>query len=410
VSERIVVSCRTPYAALKPGRNDRYLDRARAVVQRAEDCGATLIAWGAVLIGLAWDPEATPQAIGFVTSLDDGTPEPEAWACGVAQGDIELLAQKGGVSLGWGDALVQANALARIARPGEVLLDQSLLALGAGELLAVGGRIASDLGRRVRAARLDVRQPWRRDSEAQIARLEEAPLIGRGAIVDNLASGPGTVAVLRADPGLGGTRVLEEVRALLAPAPALTLSPSGLAAEPLGALRRAFARVAANDPIRIPETLHPSLDRLLNGEGTTLELATELVLAHLRSCPENLVAALLIDDVMELDAASREACALAAATAGGRFIVVVRLDAMADLPEAFAVRPRGTEVELPPLGTVEGQELARASTGGALVPEACALWARRGGYSPLAVIEAIAAGLATGEIAWIGGSATARRR
>jgi hypothetical protein len=406
-----------PYAGLKAGRKETYLDRARALVRNAEAHGAILVAWGAVLIGFAWDPESIEEAIDFATALfgpeSNGAgppPEDEAWACGMAQGNIELLAPEGGASLAWGDALVQGNALARIAHPGEVLLDASLEAWRSGELLSVGGRVAIDLGRRMRAARLDQRQPWRRDAAAQIARMVESPLVGRASVVDALSSRPGTLAVLRADPGLGGTRILHEVRTSLGPGPSLMLMPSGLGAEPLGALRRAFARVAATEPIRLPPSLHAPLDHLLNADGVTLEIATELVLAHLRSGGSDRRAALLVDDAMEIDGVSREACALAASAADPNIVVVVRLDAMADLPESFASRPRGVEVELKPLGVTEAQELAWASTDGALVSDASMRWSRRGGYSPLGVLEAIAAGLATGELAWIGDTASARRR
>src|ERR1700722_13795043 len=121
----------------------RYLDRARALTQRAHAHGATLTGWSAATVSFAWDTASTEEVIQFVVSVqqDAGAATDDvAWACGIAQGEMEALSPPPAPGessrpppprgdLAWGPALVAAIGLCRIARPGEVLLDESLEAL-----------------------------------------------------------------------------------------------------------------------------------------------------------------------------------------------------------------------------------------------------------------------------------------
>jgi len=398
-----------------------YLERARALTQRAEALGADLASWSAVTLAFSWETEAIEEAVtlatGAATDTADGV---QPWACGIAQGPMEDLAPRGErAQLAWGTALVHAVALARVADRGEVLIDSSVLHLASGDLLIVGSKISTDSGRRVRGARLDVRQPWRSDSAAQIARLVDPPLIGRDPEIATLEAG--ALVLLRADPGLGGSRLLAEVRARVAPSRSLVLTPSGAGVEPLGALRRAFAHVAGSEPLGLDPSLHGPLDHLLDGEGIGIENAASLIVAYLSrsGSPKSPASgsprpdrppALLIDDALDTDAPSLEACAEAAKRAAAPWHVVVRVDAMAALPAVFDPLPRGPDIELRPLGAPLAEKLAEVLTGGALTRRAATRWARRGGFTPLGVTEAITSGLATGELAWVGNVAHARRR
>ena len=89
-----------------------YMHRARALTSRAEALGATLAAWSATTFAFAWDVDSSEEAIAFATTLrDDGEPSTTeaAWACGVAEGEMELLAKTGErAELAWGPALVTA--------------------------------------------------------------------------------------------------------------------------------------------------------------------------------------------------------------------------------------------------------------------------------------------------------------
>jgi hypothetical protein len=392
---------------LSSTREAGYLDRARALVVRAEELGATLVAWSAVTLALSWDVADIAKAVVFaVEAVADRAGGRDPWASGIAQGTVELLSSSPG--LGWGTPLVDAVALARIAAPGEVLVDAGVESAKDGDLLAVGSKISFDAGRRVRGARLDIHQPWRAVSAAQIARLVDAPLTGRASELSELSSSPGAVSILRADPGLGGSRMLSELYARTAPSKALLLVPSDAKAEPLGALRRAFTLLAASEPLALDQALHDPLDRLLRGEGIGKDHAIQLVSGYL-TC-HGPPPALLVDDAIEIDGGSLEVCLKAAAKSALRWLIVVRVDALTDVPSLFGALPHGADVELRPLAADEAADIAQAVTGGALSRPVAARWARRGGFTPLGVIEAVRAGLATGDLAWVGDAAHARRR
>ncbi len=411
MAERIVVGFwMTPPGIAPPDGRD-YLERARALTQRAEALGATLAAWGAVSLAFSFDAESIEEALTLAAVIEEEAPKHETpWQCGIAQGAMELLAATGTrAELAWGAPLVAAATLARIAEPADVLLDASVKTLAAGELMTLGSRVAFDRRARARGARLDLRQPWRKDAAAQVVRLVVPPMVGRDD-PSMLLWMPGALATLRADPGAGGTRYLQDLRALVAPGPCLLISPTGSGLEPLGALRRALGRAFAMELQQFEPELEPALHRLLAGDGVHIDTAASLVAAFLRPQAETAPpGALLIDDVAEVDAATIDACALAVALERS-FPCVVRLDATSAPPAGLASLPRGPEMELKPLSGEDAEALAGACTGNAMVPEARRLWARRGGYTPLGIVESIATGVASGELAWVGDSAYPRRR
>ena len=410
MAPQIVLSCRMSSGGIGPGRPRGYLERARALTQRAEAHGATLAAWSAATLSFAWDTASAEEAVAFAASLrDDASDATDAWACGMAQGEMEPLSPQGQrADLAWGPPLVAAVALARIAHPGEVLLDASVEPLRSGELLRLGGRSGKDGGKLIRGARLDLRLPWKRDAAAKVASLVEPDFIGRSGVVESLLGTPGVVAVVRAAPGVGGSRLLAEIARKAAPASSLLVAPSGLGVEPLGALRRAFARSRGELPV--PRALESTRARLLAGEGVTLDAAAALVGATLAQGSRERPAALLIDDAAQVDGVTLEACAAAITHASLPLLAVVRLDEGDPLHPSLAAAPQGLEVEVKPLGASEAALFARACTGGALDAEASERWSRRGACSPLAIMEALACSLATGELAWVGDAAFARKR
>jgi hypothetical protein len=112
---------------------------------------------------MAWDADGVREAVDVVSSLRKERRAPEeSWACGIAQGALEPLSPEGlRLHLAWGEPLLVAASLARIARPGEVLIDGDVAAVRSGGLALTGSRSASDGGRRVRGWQLDLDQPWR---------------------------------------------------------------------------------------------------------------------------------------------------------------------------------------------------------------------------------------------------------
>ena len=175
--QKIVASVRMSHAGIAEGSGGRYLARARALTARAEALGATLVAWSATTFAFAWDIDAIDDAIAFSAGLNEDAPsEEQAWASGVAEGELELLSATGQRGeLAWGPALVCAVSLARIAKPGETLVDGDVRAMRTGELGNVGTRVSTDAGKRVRGWRLDLKRPWKHPSAARMARIVQPP-------------------------------------------------------------------------------------------------------------------------------------------------------------------------------------------------------------------------------------------
>jgi hypothetical protein len=160
-----------PPAGVTPGREGPYLTRARSLCARGEALGGRLVAWSAALLAMAWDTDSIEESILLGASIREEALAPErAWAAGMAEGELEPLAPDGArMQLAWGEALLSAASLARIARPGELLVDGDVRALRAGQLSLIGVRTATDTGQRVRGWRLDLEHPWKRAAEVAVA-------------------------------------------------------------------------------------------------------------------------------------------------------------------------------------------------------------------------------------------------
>lgn len=160
----IVVVFRMPPAGMGGDHEGTYLARARSMCARAEALGGRLIAWSAAVLGVAWDDDSMEEALLLAASILEEAMAPEAaWACGLAEGELEPLAPDGArMQLAWGEALLRAASLSRAARAGEVLVDGDVRALRAAQLSLVGARAATDAGQRVRGWKLDLEHPWKR--------------------------------------------------------------------------------------------------------------------------------------------------------------------------------------------------------------------------------------------------------
>jgi hypothetical protein len=76
--------------------------------------------------------------------------------------------------LAWGNALIAATSLARVAKPREALVDGDVQALRSGQFALVGARAALDGGQRVRGWKLDLEQPWKRAGAEGVAEVDAA--------------------------------------------------------------------------------------------------------------------------------------------------------------------------------------------------------------------------------------------
>ncbi|MGO9838756.1 MAG: hypothetical protein ACLP1X_31640 [Polyangiaceae bacterium] len=251
MNRHIVVAFRMPPAGMIPGADGAYLNRARSLCARGEALGGRLVAWSAVMLAIAWDADSIEEALLLATSVREGAQVPErGWAGGVAEGELEPLAPDGQrMHLAWGEALLSSVSLARVARPGEVLVDGDVRALRAGQLTLRGARSATDSGQRIRGWRLDLEAPWKTG----------APVSGSRPPAEFSADGLSTEEVLeiverasQPPPGSGddvasgpppaGTVLAERVRALVGQ------EPSGRAVETLADLRRSRARAEGGPP------------------------------------------------------------------------------------------------------------------------------------------------------------------
>lgn len=403
---RLIVSFR---AVGGPGRP--FLERARSLITRYIGEGGVHVGWDVMKITFAFPADRFPKILeAAILGGDDIQGEEPAWAIGMAQGDIKPVRGDGsdlmmsGV-LWWGPPIVAASALAQLARPGEILVAQTIPALRSGELVTSGLRIAREGTLRVRGARVDRRQPWKRSAAENLARMREPRLVTSHLPQPSLA--PGQVVVVRADPGGGGTRLLYE---LAAKAPrALVISPTGSGFEPLGALRRAFVRSIGGAVHPLLLELAEPLDALLKGKGTTIELAAKLLVAFLWPKVSGTESAIVIDDAKAVDPATLEACVRAVRTVP-TFGIIARLDATSGLPSVLGALPRAGEHEIPALSREGAEDVAVGASGGALDALARGRWARLGGGRPLAIVEALTLGIASGDLTFLNERATPRSR
>jgi hypothetical protein len=379
------------------------LSASRVLVARGEATGGVLCAWAGEQLAFAFEPSALDAAIDL--ALHARTREP--WSIALVEGHCEIDPAQSRPRLAVGWALTRALDLAQIGRAGDVLVDRRLTAMRDGDINRIGWRYGRDVsGRPLRGALLDVEQPWARDVAAHEGHFVTPPLVGRPD-PKIMLSAPGTLAVLRANPGMGGSRFLGEVRAHAPPGMSLLLTPTVTTLEPLGALRAAMLRaLAEGETDDIEPELVPARERLLQGEGVTLDMAATIIAAHVTRGEE--AGAILVDDASELDASSLEACTRAMFL--GRFSLIARIDADSQIPAVLGGLAVGPEVELGPLSREHAEQLAAASTGGALDREGQRRWARLGGNGPLGILASLRASLAQGELAWVGKYAYPRRR
>jgi hypothetical protein len=218
VARQIVVAFRMPPAGMAAGPEGIYLARARSLCARSEALGGRLVAWSAALLAMSWDTDSIEEAVLLAVSVREESLSGErAWACGMAEGELEPLAPDGArMQLAWGAALLSAASLARIARPGEVCVDGDVRALRAGQLSLVGARSANDAGTRVRGWKLDLEHPWKRPPGAPEDDVDHDVVIPPGAepeVVIDAASTQQMPAMDFSVESLSASDVLEMVEA-----------------------------------------------------------------------------------------------------------------------------------------------------------------------------------------------------
>jgi hypothetical protein len=399
---RLVVCFRVRGAAVRTTGGCDLATAVEDVVARTLASGGRVVAWDAPNFTFDFPPDGVEDVIDLATGNQIADEVLEAFSIGISQGDVSEVVDAGsGVMLSLGPALTRAAGLARIARAGEVLLDPLLPAVTGGELLTRGSRLGTHGRQRVRGLVLDLFHPWRLGVAVSPSRLVVPELVGYSINGTNLE--PGTLGVVVAGRGQGGSRFLDELSAKYGSVLRIDSRPVG---EPLGALRMALLRARAQGhDAQLPALHEASLESLLAGEGLDLEASGALVAAWLGSGTERYV---VVDDASEVDADTLEAVAEAVRTFEVR--AVARVDERGGVPRALAGLPGGFEVRLLGLGPDEAGELALAFTARKLEVAAATQVARRGGDSPLGIAEALREGLESGGLEWSSDSVAPRSR
>lgn len=393
--DRIVVCFGEPNRATL-SEAEGMLPRARDLLQRAKAFGATLCTWSWDSLSFSFQVDDLEEAIGFVTG-PDARKLVFRFGIGIAQGELDLLYGDGGVELGWGAVLERSQILSRIAKAGEVLVDCDMLTAQHVQLVTRGSR-RIEKPYPIRAFSIAVDDPFRADAERTVERLVEPPLVGRDAALERLRVAPGTLATIRAARGFGGSRLLRALAYREKQSRWLLVEPVGQGMEPLGSLRRALSRSRATSaPRQLSDANEDTWSLIAHGRGADPQSAAEVLEAWLADGEDGL---LLIDDAHAIDSASLDVIATALLGAAVPFRAIARMDDDSPLPAELAPLPPGPEVELTKLDDEELKALVQGWTGGAMTDEEAAVWAERAGGLPLALGEALAEALSTGELRW----------
>jgi hypothetical protein len=394
MTERIVVCLSEPPSRTALASSGSFIVRARELMLRAKAFGATLCTWSVDSLSFGFQVDDLEEAVGFVTGPDTRDLA-RAFGVGIVRGTLDLLTSDAEIEPGWGPVVRQALDLAQVAKPGEVLIERETLATCHVRLVTRGSRTTSGTPP-VRAYSIDVDSPLRAQAD-QDDRLTEPSLQGRDGVLATLHIPAGTLATVRAAPGLGATRLLRALAERDKRAPCLWVVPAGHRMEPLGALRRAFTRAQALGVApRLPGACDQTLRKIAEGLGAPPAAVAELLerwMAH--PAGKGLV---LIDDVHDVDDATLEVVAAALLGSKTPFRVVARLDRDSPLPAELAPLPPGPEVDLAPLADGDAAKLVLAWTGNAMTTAEAATWASHAGGNPLALGEVLAEALATGTL------------
>ncbi len=171
MSEALVVSFR--WSALQEP--SKAVEHALAAVREAGEVGATLAAFGGFEVAFRFEPAEIEAAAFFARSIVQKIPA--LGRAGIASGALATFAPGEGVALAWGEPVVVAAALARLAELGTVLIPADLAATyedalsfaGPGRELAFGGRARPTLKLEPLSFEEDVEVPDNLTEATQIA-------------------------------------------------------------------------------------------------------------------------------------------------------------------------------------------------------------------------------------------------
>jgi len=399
---RLLVCCRVRGAAFRTTDSNDLARLVGELASRASAVGGRVLAWDIPAVTFGFAADAIEDVVDLVAGSWVADEAGGAFSVGVSEGELsEVLEGGASVALSVGPGLSRVAGLARIAREGEVLLDPLLEVVASGELLTRGARLGTHGRQRIRGLVLDAAHPWRKGVAVSPSRLADPRFVGRAA--RGVTAQPGSLGVVIAERGRGGTRLLRELGRRGSSVLRLQPRPVG---EPLGALRTALLRSRlASGGGRLSAEHEASIESLLAGEGLDLEASSGLLSAWMGSGSAGY---LLLDDASEADADTLEA--LAEVVRDSKLRLLIRLDEGSTVPAALAELQRTFEIRVAALAPEAAVELALAFTEGKLDTDTAVRVARRGGGTALGLAEALREGLESGDLAWTSDSVAPRSR
>jgi len=160
-AKRIVVAFATRVGADAVRNPERYLQRIVELRERAETLGGRLCSSGAETVAFEFAGDAVEEAVSL--SIAASHPRSFSLGAGIGEGDLSPLGGAGAASQpSWGSALLTALALAKMARPGEVLIQRDMAAVGSGEVKTRGTRTKKDGAHKIKGLLVDSERPLRR--------------------------------------------------------------------------------------------------------------------------------------------------------------------------------------------------------------------------------------------------------
>ncbi|MCL2823821.1 MAG: hypothetical protein FWD57_07510, partial [Polyangiaceae bacterium] len=391
MTERIIVYLCAPNTQGAPV-NKSAFEHARELKHRAKVFGGSLCAWCSGSLAFSFQIDDLDEAIGFITSPDTRGMSIQ-FGVGIIRGHIDTISDDIGIELGWGQLMNTALDLAKLAKPGEVLLERNTLASHRTQINTTGSRARSGTPPLV-AFVLDASQPFQTPGNPKTIWFSEPSVRQRANTLESIQIPAGTVAILRAAPGLGATRLLRSLAIRDPGVRSLRIVPSGHRMEPLGALRCAFARAdALGDAPQLSARHHQIKQRVLKGLGAHHLDVAQVLGQWLAGQNHNGI--LAVDDALHVDSASLEAVAAAICNPDSPIRAIVRLDDRSTLPQELQSVPQGPAITLSPLSDSEMTKLVIALAGNAISPADAAVWVHHAAGNPLVLSEALAEALTT---------------
>lgn len=399
--ERLVVWLRWIVAA----RDDTEEARAAAAQARAV-CARLVAVGGDVLTQLSGTVVATFDPADVLDALDamldlcdeaDRGESPVRMALGLSVGAI---AHEGGVTVG--SALDRAQALASRGRDGEIVLDQQARERAAPSFLF--SRVITVGPGGPRGFAVDRKHPRREPCRDALRTLIDVAIPPPDAdLVAQLraaAMSPIPPRVLLRGPfGAGARTVFAALARELGPGLVLDLPSVTGGLDPLGSLAAALRPVIPTLPKALAPEHAQSLAAIADGRAVARDAALAALVALIAQLArEGKRVWFLLDPVVALDPASVELVAASTGDAGSAALVVARLPVGAKPPSVLRRGAAVVDRVLTPLRTADARAIADALLGASTAADIIRRVAVLGGDTPVGVVEAARALVATGEL------------